>query len=54
MTLDVSCASLYADIKRRVYTQLPTEYAESVSGTEVGKLEKDFVRNLRCSSSVAG
>ena len=33
MVLDVSCAFLYADIKRRVYIELPTEDPESVSET---------------------
>ena len=40
MVLDVSCAFLYADIKRRVYIELPTEDPASASGTMVGKLEK--------------
>ena len=40
MVLDVSCAFLYADIKRRVYIELTTEDPESINGNMVGTLEK--------------
>ena len=37
---DVSCAFLYADIKRLVYIELPTEDPSSINGSMVGTLEK--------------
>jgi hypothetical protein len=40
MVLDVSCAFLYAPIKRSVYIELPEEDQKSLSGEWVGKLEK--------------
>jgi hypothetical protein len=40
MVLDVSCAFLYAPIKRTVYIELPEEDPKSTSGEWVGKLEK--------------
>jgi hypothetical protein len=40
MVLDVSCAFLYAPIKRTVYIELPEEDSKSSSGEWVGKLEK--------------
>ena len=40
MVCDVSCAFLYADIKRRVYIELPTEDPASINGNMVGTLEK--------------
>ena len=48
MVLDVWCACLYADIKKRVYIELPTEDLASASGTTVGKLEKGLcgTRNI--------
>ena len=40
MVLDVSCAFLYAPIKRTVYIELPEEDQKSQTGEWVGKLEK--------------
>ena len=40
MVLDISCAFLYADIKRRIYIELPEEDPESKTGNMVGRLEK--------------
>jgi hypothetical protein len=40
MVLDVSCAFLYAPIKRTVYIELPEEDSKSSSGEWVGRLEK--------------
>ncbi len=40
MCLDVSCAFLYAPIKRRVYIELPAEDPLSATGQWVGKLER--------------
>jgi hypothetical protein len=40
MVLDVSCAFLYAPIKRRIYIELPEEDPQSSSGDVVGQLEK--------------
>ena len=40
MCLDVSCAFLYAPIKRKIYIELPSEDPRSASGEWVGKLEK--------------
>ena len=38
--LDVLCAFLHADIKRRVCIELPTEDPASINGNMVGTLEK--------------